>query len=483
METRERLLVLRPIAAWFSGAIWTVVIGILVASSIWIADISSSGILIVAIVLSLLLPMLFKSIQGNLHMFEPLTMTNVSLGMMFVGRPLADLITHTFDHAGYSVIPTFTEALVVALIGITALQIGYALPIGQHWSRYLPRPARFHPMRASLAAWIYLFIGGLLFWLFIHQSGGLGLLLFLLQGRAESDNDLFISSTGYLYGGVLLTAASALIFFALGTAARRRIYLLWFVVVILPLLIFYGARGDRLQLLPLTIATPTFWYLLKNKRPRVRTLAIGVLIGLSVLGWMRDLRISGQRGDVQNDLVKALMSPIEQFGEILQGADAEMFDSLANELVVVPGQLPFQHGAIAMDVVIRAIPRPLWPDKPLESNDAVVNALWPEHYALSRASPASSLIGSLYADSGLYTVAFGMFLIGICMSTLWWWFQRNSESVLAILIYSMALPLVVILMRGTIPDTMARALFILIPLCLLHVVMKLRLGFSSKISN
>jgi hypothetical protein len=160
--------------------------------------------------------------------------------------------------------------------------------------------------------------------------------------------------------------------------------------------------------------------------------------------------------------------------DILTGPDAEMFDSLANELIVVPDQLPFQHLATVTDIFVRAVPRPLWPDKPLEANDAVVATLWPMHYSQSRAGPAFSLIGPFYADSGMPTVMFGMFVVGIVFAMLWRWFQRYSNVVTAQLVYSMALPFVLILMRGTIPDTLARALFFVVPLLFLSFIVLLR---------
>jgi len=454
--------------AYSTLAVYLVLTGALIVVAVTVAGISPTSFLLVGIVLSLIIPQAFRAAQGRLDLFEPLVLANIALGVMFVGRPLADLVTHETIHIGYDVLPTFNEALFVALIGIVFFQLGYFAPWGAAWARRLPRPSSFHPSRAARAGWLFFILGTLLFSGFLVNAGGIiRILLYLLEGRQPSNNDLYLSSTGYLYGGISLWAASALIFFVLATAGRRRGYIFPFLATTSLLLIFYGAQGTRAQMLPLVIAVPVFWYLWKSRRPKLRTLFVASLIGFALLGWMREIRDVGKREDMLVKLGAALSAPIREAGNILTGADAEMFDSLANELMVVPENLAFQHGSTVTDVLIRLVPRPLWPDKPLESNDALVNTLWPVHYSKSRAAPAFSLIGAFYVDSGIITVALGMYLAGALIATLWCWLQQYRSWVTAKMIYSMGLPFVVILMRGAVPDTLARMLFMFVPLVLL----------------
>ena len=459
---------------------WLPPITALAVLSLSFGGVTQRGFLLVAILMSLALPLSLKAAQGRLDLFEPLVFASLSLAVMFLGRPLADLATGGFNHFGYNVLSSFDETLSVALIGIVAFECGYASPVSRIWARHLPRPAMFRAARIAVVAWVYALLGAFLFWLFLAQYGGFRLLPALLRGRAASDNALFLGSTGYLYNGILLWGATVLLFLAVATVARRRRYYVWFLAFLLPLLIFYGARGTRSELLPLVTAIPTFWYLSSGRRPRLRTVAVVLLVGFSLLGWLGAIRTAGERGDVYVKLETALSSPFRGASDILTGADADMFDSLANELVVVPEKLPFQHGATITDVAIRAIPRPLWRDKPLESNDAVVNALWPAHYLQSRASPAFSLMGPFYADSGVLAVAIGMFLTGAALGALWIWFCSHQGSVTAQVIYAMSLPFVVLLMRGTIPDTLSRALFLIVPLVLIHAITRIRLVRSGQ---
>ena len=113
-----------------------------------------------------------------------------------------------------------------------------------------------------------------------------------------------------------------------------------------------------------------------------------------------------------------------------------------------------------------------------------IDVLWPGRLEQARAAAASSILGSLYLDSGLISVALGMFLIGALWSALWVWSRRYSNSVLAQILYAMGLPFIIILLRGTVTDTLGRALFLVVPLMLLIWLTRLRLSaLSSQVPN
>jgi hypothetical protein len=90
---------------------------------------------------------------------------------------------------------------------------------------------------------------------------------------------------------------------------------------------------------------------------------------------------------------------------------------------------------------------------------------------VNRASPASSFVGSLYADFGIYTIIIGMFLLGKILSEIWFKFS-SSNSVYSKLFYSLVPSFIVILIRGTLPDTLGRALFYFLPFFILFFFRK-----------
>ena len=466
--------------ALLAAALWTSLSGILYSFIIATCGLTLRGGLLIAIATTLILPLALRHGRGRLDLFEPLVTANFVLAVMFVGRPLGDLITGETIHLGYDVLPTFDEALLVALIGAGAYQLGYRAVFGHALASRFPTPPAFNPRVAWLAAWAYLALGAVLFSTFLLGQGGLGLLLALVRGRGGTGNDnlLFLSSTGYLYNGILLFATAGLIFFALGILTRRRLHFVEFIVASLVVLVFFGSRGTRSQVLPLLMAVPTFWYLWRRRRPGTITVVLVLLVGLSVSGWQRETRgaDADTRAALADSLISEISAPFSSVGETLMGADAEMFDTLANFLLAVPEDVSFRPGLTVRDVLVRAIPRPLWPAKPAEGGSAVFAVLWPGRLDQARAAAASSILGSLYLDSGLLSVGLGMFLIGTLASALWIWSRRHEGSAVAQLIYANGPPFVVILMRGTIPDTLGRMLFLFVPLVMLLWLMRLRFG-------
>jgi len=434
--------------------------------------------LLFAIFLTLLIPIAIRAVKGRLDIFEPMVSADTSLFFMFIGRPMANLITGKTVHLSYTILSTFDEALFLAWIGIICFKIGYFSPLGRWLATRFPYPPTFQPGTAALLAWLFTGLGATLFALFLNTQGGFEVMPYLIEGRQASNNDLFLRSTGYLYNGIMMWGPASLIFFSVAVVCKRIHMFFPFGMLILPLFILYGSRGTRSHLLPLVFSIPVFWYLWKQRRPSLKTVFLAGLIGLALLGWLREVRNIETKDKTIDVLQAAFSSPFATIGDLLTSPDTEMFDSMTNELLVIPETLAFMHGATFTDILIRAVPRTLCSNKPLESNDKIVNALWPEHYSKSRASPCFSVIGVFYADSGFISVTFGMFFVGALLAASWRWFQAHSNSVTAQMVYSMGLPFVVILMRGNIPDTLARMLFFFAPLLILLIFKRLRTRYG-----
>ena len=453
---------------------YIILFGVLAFLVIVYSETKLRTLLLLVIVLTLVIPIAIRTVKGGLDLFEPLVIADISLFFMFLGRPLADLMTGQTVNLGYTILATFDKALFLAWTGIICFQIGYFSALGRYLANRFPYPPTFQSGTATLSAWLFTVLGAALFALFLNTQGGFEVIPYLLEGRQASNNELFLRSTGYLYNGIMMWGPASLIFFAVAVVYKRIHMFFPFGMLILPLVILYGSRGTRSQLLPLVISIPVFWYLWKRRRPGLKTVFFAGLVGLTLLGWLREVRDIETKDETVDKLQSVLTSPFDTIGDLLTSPDTNMFDSMANELLIVPETLDFMHGATFTDIIIRAIPRTLYSNKPLESNDVIVNALWSEHYSKSRASPCFSVIGVFYADSGFISVILGMFFLGTILSATWLWYKSHSGSVMTQLIYSMGLPFVVILMRGSIPDTLARMLFYFAPLCILMVYKRMR---------
>ncbi|MGO9441316.1 MAG: O-antigen polymerase [Terriglobales bacterium] len=424
----------------------------------------------------LALPIAARIGHHRFDLFEPIVPATIALAVMFIGRPLADLTTGSFVHLDHDFAAAFDTTLIVVTIGIACFELGYASNLSRSVTGFFPRaPRRFDMTKSVIFACVLIVLALTLFGIFIATRGGVALLMALAEGRRSTDSSLFQSSTGYLYQSIDALTPATLIFVAAGVLTSKRKFYLGALLTGAPLFLFYAGHGSRSFALTLLLSGPVFWYVWRNRRPRFRSLLVVSVIAVCLIGFVRQVRNVEVPHDRSEQLAASFSDPGGQAADILSGADAEMFDSLANEITVVPSQLAYSPGGCITDIAIRAIPRVLWVDKPLELSDSVVTTLWPEHYQLSRASAAFSIMGSFYADSGVIGVAIGMFFVGVILAALWRWWQRNSGSVAATLTYSMMLPFVIVLMRGTIPDTLARLLFTAVPLFGLQMLQRIRL--------
>lgn len=443
----------------------------LASVTISIAGIGLRGTLILAIVMMLMLPFGLRLIKGTLDLFEPLIIANVALGMMFIARPLGDLATGRMMHLGYPIMDTFNLALMVVLVGIAAFQPGYHSPFVGYMAKRFPAPGEFRTDFAIRAAWVFFMIGCVLFALFLSLGGGLGLLITLLKGRAAGNNDVFLNSSGYFYQGIMFWMPSALIFIAVGKITEQKKWYWYAFFVALPVFVFYGARGTRSVMLPLVMAIPILLYLFRARRPSMLTILLFLYLGLAAIAWLGAVRTASTtaRTDYFSALVMTLSSPVDQFDKIVNQSDDEMFDTITNELLVVPEKTGYRPFGVVTDIFVRMVPHELWPGgaKPLGLNNTLQTMLWPRHFSLSRAGAAYSVLGPLYFDSGFVGVSLGMFLIGAFLAAVWRWYIIHPSNINAMLVYSLGLPFVVILLRGTITDTLVSMLYVVLPLIFL----------------
>lgn len=430
-----------------------------------VAGLSLRGFLIFLIASTLAAPFVGRIMRRQFSLFEPLVLANVSLAAMFVVRPLADIYTRSYVHLGYDVMPEFEFTLFLAWIAAAAFQIGYASPFANSLARRLHRPKlHLNSRTAVLAALVIALVGGSLFGAFISTQGGLSSVIQLGSGRRSQDNSVFLGSTGYFYQAIDSFTTAAVLLFAAGIIAKKRFYILGSIVLAVPPVLYWGGRGDRSFLLPLILGIPTFWYLWRRRQPRLGTVLAVAVVSVLALSALREFRVIELRSSHGTGLAGYFSDPAEQTAEMFSGGDDDMFDALANEVAIVPDTVPFMPGGTILDIVTRMVPRPLWPDKPPEVNGVVVSTLWPERSQHTRAMPATSVIGAFYADSGIIGVSIGMLALGIAIAALWKWYQRYSTSTYATVLMAMCLPYVVILMRGYVADTLARATFTVIPL-------------------
>lgn len=432
--------------------------------------------LVLAIATSLTAPLLLRLVYGNFDPFEPLVLANGAMLVIFVLRPIADLTFGSMPRSHTSINPTFDASLLLALVGATAFQLGYHSRIPQRLVRDLPTQSPscyLHPGRATKAALLVAAVGVVLYCTFILTSGGLGLLLSLLDGRDTSQGPVFQSALGYLYRGQTLLIPATLTFLLLKKQTRQFRFLLMAAGTGLPLVILAGSTGTRLTLLLLLAPAFLFAYLSsdspggssRGRRPTVLGVAILafllVVVGFSLI---RLTRTAGDERTIGGTAIELVTAPVSATQQFLTSGDTSMFDSLNAVVAMIPERLPYQHGSLIKDPLIRAAPSALWPGMPRESNAVVMRNMDRERFDDANSAAATSIVGYLYYDSGYITVVGGMFSLGIALAILWQVYVRSPAAVTTQLLYAATVPLIIVLIRGTLPATMTHGAFVLIPL-------------------
>lgn len=429
---------------------------------------SIDGALVAAIGLVCVAPLGVRVINGRFDILEPIVVANLALLVMYVARPAAMLATGSqYLFKGYDITPHFREALVIALTGSIALQIGYAGPWAKRTVERLPSAFGRWDVGATVVFSLGLAaMAFLLFAVFLFQSGSLSFLFQLLKGRSSTYDVLYRNSSAYFYGAPALLWPASLLLIAVGLAARRRDLIIFSIVLAVALGVFAGGQGSRITLLPLVVSPIAYFYLERGRRPGpLLVLIAGYLILTVGISYFREARTATARIDRTYELKQSITNPDYELRQlIIKGVDNDMFESLAAETIVVPSQI----GASPFDFLARVLAKPmphiLWPGKPLSPEEQLIRALFPQER--ERASSSSGAIGSFYQAGLLPGVALGMMLVGYVLRLGWEYWRREPSAIPSKLILVAVLMFVPITLRGGVGDTIARVFFGIIPILL-----------------
>ena len=462
------------VSAGFVCLVWLLV----AVGTLYLADLTLRSLLIIADATILAIPLLFKISLGTLDIFEPLIVLNVALAAMMILRPLTDIANHRYIEHGLEFASSFDHTLAIVLLGNVFCQIGYFSGLPNMFAKVLPRPrADFDFTRTKIWASVLAIFGVAFYSIFLATQGGVKLLFLLLAGRSSGANTAHESSTGYLYGTIALLIPATLIFFHLWIMRRRPFYLVCCIASAAPYLILVSAQGNRSGMIALIFGFPLLWYLSKGRRPSAARLLISGLLLIALFGFIRTHRNAKSKS---NAGIAAQLDPIQSAISVFDSDDDEMFDVAALEVQYAPGVIPMRPFGVITDIFFRALPRPMFPDKPVDMDTQFFSAMWPKRAKATgaRGGAASSIVGDFYLDSGILSVAIWMFILGVLLGTAWSWYRANSNSPNALLIYSIGPTLIVWTLRGTLQDTLAWSLFTLFPLILLPYIQRIKVRNS-----
>jgi hypothetical protein len=431
---------------------------------------ATNGLLIGGIGLVLVIPVTLRIAARRFDPFEPIVLFALAYGIMFVVRPAAMLVTDSLAHDGprqtLDISGTFTEMLVVALVGGVAFVFGYALPAGERLARAHrgPRP-RLDVGRLVVAALLTALAALLAFGIFLATSDGLETLRTIVQGGAGSELGEAMSASMYLWFAFFLLVPATLVLLAIAFE-RRHIPLIAVSVCLAALFLARSVPlGSRIALLPFLGGLFVLVYLRRSARPSGWTLVALAVVALVASTFLSDLRGRDTRGETVAETAVRAATPSRVADSVLTGPDSEMAPTLAAALAVIPEKLPHTYGRTVFgDLLVRPVPRPLWEDKPLIPRHRLVATVWPVEYANGTMNPEFSALLYFYWDLGVVGVFLGLAAYGIIARYLYAYFLRNHEHLYVQVLFSISLWFLVIGLRDSPVDTLVWAAFMVAPI-------------------
>ncbi len=315
------------------------------------------------------------------------------------------------------------------------------------------------------------------FFLFANRKGGIS------SGITPTDQ----GESAYTYMMPLVLAPAVLLLMRSGFRLRRFGFVtLSFICTVLFAAILIPA-GQRLALLA-TITGICVYPMLRFKwRPSGLQVASGVTILFFLVVAMRDQgskpSTTGPRAFVTS-FTSAIQDPSLAWRTFTTSNDTEMFDALAIEAQLVPRQMRHRPGSSLFTFITHPIPRRFWPSKPyaIETylNEVMLSQQGFKAGATS-AGAAVSVLGGFYFDSGEYGVFIGMILLGAVFRAVWEYLQANPSNDMVRLVYSMALPLMIAVSRGSPQLILAYSLFTAVPIVVVAALASR--GTSNKVAR
>lgn len=453
----------------------------LVVTAMGASETWQRGLMISAIATAIFLPLMARLATGRLDLLEPIVPSALATTIMFVGRPLADQVTNSYIHLGISIVPTFDYTLLTVLLGVIAFNLGYSSGMGNPLRRLFPTPSIQFPIRQwAISAMALAVVGAVLFGIFLLSNGGIRALLIVIGGRSQSKATMLRESSAYFYQAINLLLPAAVIFFGIWMRTRRLRHLAFAALTGFPLFLYQVTTGNRSEMLPLVFGLSAIYYLWKRQRPKLSHLLVAGVVLLVFFAFLREFRDTAASGLRKHSAEHStvLTDPGKALATTFTKDDSEMFDTFCNLVEVVPDRIEFHPFGIFTDIGIRVLPRVLFPNKPLELPDRLIVVLWPHHYRINRASAAFSILGHYYMYGGIMGVIIGGFLMGVLLRQTWTWYLSHRGNLNAILLYSFVPAFVVLLWRGTVPDTLGRMVFTVLPMVVIQKLLA-RKAFST----
>ena len=418
-------------------------------------------------------PIVIRLLQRRFDPFEPIQILALTLLILYAVRPAAELIFGITSFDNQYTRSGFAGAALISLVGILALYAGYAVSSGNRLARRTPAVPQMWDAARSVRFGIWVLVVSALLTAAFAASVGPSAVFHFFLGRSQTTYTTFIAVSGYVGLGPYLSIPAAVIFlYAFIRLRSFPVFLLFAMSLAVAVFVSFPA-GNRTYILALILPLLVIPYLRKARRPSGAGTLLAVLV--AVLGM--NVFLATRRVEARKPLLPTLGYAVThvpgQLKDFATGVDLGEFSvlELEHEAFVEPtNPLKFQPGQTLLSLAAYPLPRKLVGSKPPAAGQEVIDRLFPNPNSDVRASFNPALFGDFWADDGWVTIVLYCFAIGIAVRFMWEYFLRNRSSEGMQIVFAQTLPILVIMIRNSAVDAIARSLFLSGPLFLCLIV-------------
>jgi len=370
----------------------------------------------------------------------PIMLWIAMYGFLYFARPIALISKNETFTLGNEFL---NRALLIAILGLICFYLGYYWDIGTRIAKHIPVIKKeISTRKLILTAFVFIAIG---FWGlndYIQTSGG----WLKFWSKPHGYGGLAINTTAYIYQLPELMVSGFFLVFAALIYKKFCRKMKFFTIKNTLILIAASIGGvgiytilwaSRTMYSWVLIFMVTIYFLIKQTRPRLKTLIIMILVLYFVVALVPTTRAFLYLGSnmtfskfFENYLRDVLLKP---FG----GGASDEFNVYLAETALVPEIVPYDYFNLYLRLIVHPIPRLLWPTKP-----AFLNSQWDNLISKMNIYIGSSetMLGDFYAQWGITAVIIGTIFSGIFWRTIYEYVSQNKGNFSVAVIYAVMLP-------------------------------------------
>lgn len=417
----------------------------------------------------MLILMLLNSvyIKGKLDIFEPITIISLIYLFMFFITPIYDIVTKNYYWYGYNLFDYGLKSTIIAFIGYVIFFIFYRINF-LHFRFIKKNHEYFYEKNIIWLILLIYFFSLVCNVYYMIQKGGYDLTYLLTLGMLGKSNIINTteSSIGFISMFSYCLPAATLLYWEFGN--KKIIKLILFV----PMVILQVVRGFRFFIIQIAITFFAYYYIKRNKRPKLRTIALFLCLLLVPIIVMTMFRSDIRAGSGINFNIINLDSIIESLDDAFWGN----FRIYRNYYGLI-GNIPSKYSYIFFEQILfgtlsMVIPRAIWSNKPSSFGVGLDKIIGNNLANTGQAYPG---LGEYYYSFGFIGICFFMAIYAIWMKKVKKKIMNYNISGIDIIEFSILLGTnLQLLIRGYTPSNFWYIIFSLLPVYIIRFYLKIR---------